>query len=49
MAAPGYAVSEGSSVEVCAQLTYLPAGGLQWEIVVTLDTVDGPKAGIGCF
>ena len=49
MAAPGYAVSEGSSVEVCVQLSHLPAGGLQSEIVVTLDTVDGPKAGIVCF
>ena len=41
-----YTGSEGSSVEVCVLLSSLPAGGLQWEIVVTLEVQDGLKAGI---
>ena len=46
MASPVYTVSEGNTVEVCVELTSLPADGLQWEIVVTLDVVDGIKAGM---
>ena len=45
MAAPVYTVNEGNTVEVCVELTSLPADGLQWEIVVTLDVMDGIKAG----
>ena len=41
-----YTGSEGSSVEVCVLLSSLPADGLQWEIVVTLDVINGLKAGI---
>ena len=33
-----------SSVEVCANLTDIPDGGLECEIVATLNTNDGPKA-----
>ena len=40
-----YIVSEGEgSVEVCVELSHLPSGGLQWELVVTINTTDGPKA-----
>ena len=45
MESPVYTVSEGNTVEVCVELTSLPADGLQWEIVVTLDVMDGIKAG----
>ena len=33
-----------SSVEVCANLTDIPDGGLECEIVATLNTNDGAKA-----
>ena len=33
-----------SSVEVCASLTDIPDGGLECEVVATLNTNDGPKA-----
>ena len=40
-----YVVDEGqSSVEVCANLTDIPAGGLECEVVATINTNDGPKA-----
>ena len=40
-----YMVDESqSSVEVCANLTDIPDGGLECEIVATLNTNDGPKA-----
>ena len=44
MAAAAYNVDEGDALEVCVELTNLP-GKLQWEIVVNLDVIDGPKAG----
>ena len=40
-----YTVNESqSSVEVCASLTDIPAGGLECEVVATIDTMDGTKA-----
>ena len=46
MEEPFYSVGEGDmSVEVCVELTSLPAGGLECEIDVTLNFNDGPKAG----
>ena len=46
MSEPSYSVGEGDmSVEVCVELTSLPAGGLESEISVTLDFNDGPNAG----
>ena len=40
-----YMVGESeSSVEVCANLTGIPDGGLECEVVATLNTNDGPKA-----
>ena len=33
-----------SSVEVCASLTGIPAGGLECEVVATINTSDGSKA-----
>ena len=32
------------SVEVCASLTDIPAGGLECEVVATINTSDGPLA-----
>ena len=46
MSEPNYSVGEGdSSVEVCVELTSLPAGGLECEIVVVLDVSAGTKTG----
>ena len=40
-----YMVDESqSSVEVCASLTDIPAGGLECEVVSTINTTDGTKA-----
>ena len=40
-----YMVDEShSSVEVCANLTDIPDGGLECEVVATINTSDGPKA-----
>jgi len=40
-----YMVNESqSSVEVCASLTNIPGGGLECEVVVTINTTDGPLA-----
>ena len=40
-----YMVNESqSSVEVCASLTNIPAGGLECEVVATINTSDGPLA-----
>ena len=39
-----YMVDEShSSVEVCARLTGIPFGGLECEVVATINTSDGPK------
>ena len=38
-------VNESQSfVEVCARLTDIPAGGLECEVVTTINTTDGIKA-----
>ena len=40
-----YMVNESqSSVEVCASLTDIPAGGLECQVVTTMNTMDGTKA-----
>ena len=40
-----YMVDESqSSVEVCASLTDIPAGGLECEVVATMNTTDRTKA-----
>ena len=40
-----YMVDESQgSVEVCASLTDIPAGGLECEVVATINTSDGPLA-----
>ena len=40
-----YVVDESqSSVEVCASLTDIPDGGLECEVVATINTNDGLKA-----
>ena len=40
-----YMVDESqSSVEVCANLTDIPAGGLECDVIATINTTDGPKA-----
>ena len=40
-----YVVNESqSSVEVCASLTDIPAGGLECQVVATMNTMDGPLA-----
>ena len=40
-----YTVDESqSSVQICASLTDIPAGGLECEVVATINTTDGPLA-----
>ena len=42
-----YVVNESQgSVEVCASLTDIPTGGLECEVVATINTTDGPLASI---
>ena len=49
MEAQAYTASEGDgSVEVCVELSHLPAGGLDWDIEVTLNVQDGAKSGVFC-
>ena len=38
----------GIEIDVCAEIEALPAGGLQTDLVVTLSTMDGAKAGLQC-
>ena len=41
-----YTASEGNgTTEVCVEVSGVPGGGLECEIVVTLTTMDGDKAG----
>ena len=35
---------EGNDVEVCVDLSSIPAGGLECDVVVILETADGAKA-----
>ena len=45
-----YVVDESqSSVEVCVSLTDIPAGGLECEVVATINTTDGPKASMSFY
>jgi hypothetical protein len=37
-------ITEGDTVEICADLTDIPAGGLECDVVVELSTTDGAKA-----
>ena len=37
-------LAEGDTVEICADLTDIPAGGLECDVVVELSTTDGAKA-----
>jgi len=37
------------TIAVCAEIASLPAGGLQTDLVVTLSTMDGAKAGLQCW
>ena len=39
------ATLEGSNVEMCVDLSNVPAGGLERDVVVMLNTIDGTKAG----
>ena len=36
----------GPTINVCAEILALPTGGLATEVVVTLSTMDGTKAGL---
>ena len=45
-----YMVNENQgSVEVCVNLTNIPAGGLECEVVATINTSDGPKASMSFY
>ena len=37
------------TIDVCAQIILLPRGGLGTDLVVTLSTMDGTKAGLQCW
>ena len=39
-------VNEGVAVNVCAEIAALPIGGLQTDLIVTLSTTNGSKAGL---
>ena len=39
------ATLEGSNVEICVDLSNVPVGGLECDVVVMLDATDGTKAG----
>ena len=39
------ATLEGSILEVCVDLSNLPNGGIECDVVVMLGTADGTKAG----
>ena len=36
----------GGTIDVCAEIASLPAGGLETDLVVTLSAIDGTKAGL---
>ena len=36
--------TEGNNAEICADLTDIPSGGLECDVVVGLSTTDGTKA-----
>jgi len=37
---------DGGTIDVCAEIAALPTGGLETDLVVTLSTMDGTKAGL---
>ena len=37
------------TIDVCAEIAALPGGGLETDLVVTLSTMDGTKAGMQCW
>jgi len=37
---------DGGTINVCAEIAALPTGGLETDLVVTLSTMDGTKAGL---
>jgi len=37
------------TIGVCAEIAALPMGGLETDLVVTLSTTDGAKAGLQCW
>jgi len=52
MASPGVTVAEDvgtGTIGVCAEIAALPAGGLETDLVVTLSTTNGTKAGMQCW
>ena len=45
-----YVVDESqSSVDVCASLTDIPAGGLECEVVAIINTTDGSKTSMSLY
>ena len=42
---PSSVSEEAGSVDICADLTAVPPGGLECDIVLTLSLTDGTKAG----
>ena len=36
-------------IGVCAEIAAVPGGGLETDLVVTLSTMDGTKAGLQCW
>jgi len=36
------------TIDVCAEIVALPGSGLETDLVVTLSTTDGAKAGLQC-
>lgn len=39
-------VESSSEFDICAEIAVLPAGALHIDLVVTLSTINGPKAGL---
>ena len=37
---------DGGTISVCAEIAALPGGGLATDLVVTLSTMNGTKAGL---
>ena len=37
---------DGGTIDICAEIATLPMGGLETDLVVTLSTMDGTKAGL---
>jgi len=37
---------DGGTIDICAEIAALPTAGLETDLVVTLSTMDGTKAGL---